>query len=235
MYQAIYYMIRHIYNKMTYIYYLTYKNQDKPFYIGKSVNCKSRFYQHRETYGKNIKLVEIDKVKDSTWLFWERYYISLFKSWGFKLTNQNNGGGGSTRSSKEKKLKLKLLKSIPILQYDLQGNFIKEYLSAKQYAEENNLTNGGLIGLCLKNKKPTAYGYIWKYKTEDYSKTIVPPIKYINNFTPILQYDLQGNFIKEWPSIKIASTELNINDKGICNSLKGRAQSSGGYIWKYKN
>ena len=211
--------------KMTYIYYLTYKNEDKPFYIGKSINCKSRLYQHIKTYGKDIEMIKIDKVKDSTWVFWEKHYISLFKSWGFKLTNQNDGGGGSTKSSKEKKLKLKTVKSIPILQYDLQGNFIKEFNSAKQYAEENNLTNGGYIGLCLKRKRPTAYGYIWKYKTEDYPKVIIPSTKYINNFIPILQYDLQSNFIKEWSSIKIASIELNINDKGICNSLKGRAKS----------
>ena len=50
---------------------------------------------------------------------------------------------------------------------------------------------------------------------------------------PILQYDLQENLIKEWYSTVEAQKQLNI--KGINNNLKGRTQTCGGFIWKYKN
>jgi hypothetical protein len=219
---------------MTDIYYLTYNHEDVPFYVGKSKNCYSRLFAHKKTYGKNIKMIKIDKVKNKEWLFWEKYYVSLFKSWGFKLDNKNNGGGGSTKASKEKIQKLKNIKSIPILQYDLQGNFIKEWKSGKQYAEENNLLNGTLITQCLKGKVPTAYNSLWRYKTDDYLKNINPPVYWKNNFKPITQHDINGNFIKEWDNMLIASKCLGLNKAGICNALKKRSKSSGGFIWHYK-
>ena len=51
---------------------------------------------------------------------------------------------------------------------------------------------------------------------------------------PILQYTLDGDFIREWDSAITASKELNIINSGICSCLKGRYKSSGGYIWRYK-
>jgi hypothetical protein len=219
---------------MTDIYYLTFDHEDIPFYIGKSKNCYSRFFAHKKTYGKNIKMIKIDKVKNKEWLFWEKHYVSLFKSWGFKLDNKNNGGGGSTKASKEKIQKLKNIKSIPILQYNLQGNFIKEWKSGKQYAEENNLLNGTLITQCLKGKVPTAYSSLWRYKTDNYLKNISPPVYWKNNFKPITQHDINGNFIKEWDNMLIASKCLGLNKAGICNALKKRSKSSGGFIWHYK-
>jgi len=51
----------------------------------------------------------------------------------------------------------------PILQYDLEGNFIKEWESATTAARFLNKQNGNIVE-CLKGKKKKAYGYIWKYK-----------------------------------------------------------------------
>ncbi len=53
--------------------------------------------------------------------------------------------------------------------------------------------------------------------------------------TPVLQYDLSVNFIKEYYSMSQASRETGINRSGIYNTCVGRANKSGGYIWKYKN
>ena len=48
---------------------------------------------------------------------------------------------------------------------------------------------------------------------------------------PILQFDLDGNFIREWGS----ATDVGRKVKGnICNCLKGKLPSAYGYIWKYK-
>lgn len=51
----------------------------------------------------------------------------------------------------------------------------------------------------------------------------------------INQYDLQGNFIKTWDSIKEACENLNINPSHVsscCRKKYGR-KTIGGYIWKY--
>jgi group I intron endonuclease len=50
----------------------------------------------------------------------------------------------------------------------------------------------------------------------------------------ILQYDLDGNFIKEWESKKQAGKELKINPVSIANNTCGISKSAGGYVWKNK-
>ena len=51
---------------------------------------------------------------------------------------------------------------------------------------------------------------------------------------PILQYDKQGNFIKEWSSGTEVKQTLKINSSNIPACCKGKKQTVGGYIWKYK-
>lgn len=50
----------------------------------------------------------------------------------------------------------------------------------------------------------------------------------------IIQYDLNGNFIKEWDMIKQAALELGLHGSGISCCCKGKVNSCGGYKWKYK-
>ena len=49
----------------------------------------------------------------------------------------------------------------------------------------------------------------------------------------VYQYDLDGNLIKEWDSVKQAGEALGINRPSISNCLKGRYKSAGGFIWRY--
>lgn len=49
----------------------------------------------------------------------------------------------------------------------------------------------------------------------------------------IRQFDSDGNFIKEYESVKQAGEELGIGNTGISKCLKGHLKKSGGYIWKY--
>ena len=53
----------------------------------------------------------------------------------------------------------------------------------------------------------------------------------------ILQYDLQDNLIKEWPSISEAYLSLNKKITNGCINLacKGKIKTAFGYKWKYKN
>jgi len=61
-------------------------------------------------------------------------------------------------------------------------------------------------------------------------------IKKLSEFNkkPILQYDLQGNFIREWEGIVDAAKQLKLNKTGISNNLIGVAKSCSKFIWKYK-
>ena len=48
---------------------------------------------------------------------------------------------------------------------------------------------------------------------------------------PILQFSQDGTLIKEWPSAREACRRLRISH--ICDCLKGRSKSAGGYVWRY--
>lgn len=66
--------------------------------------------------------------------------------------------------------------SVSVLQLDLNNNFINEFdsfMSASRYLQENNISNikdcsslSSKISLCCRNKRKTAYGFIWQYKIQ---------------------------------------------------------------------
>jgi hypothetical protein len=57
-----------------------------------------------------------------------------------------------------------------------------------------------------------------------------------DRYKPVLQYDLAGNFIKEWKSIKEASLHLKMLGRGhISDVASGKRKTAGGFIWKFKN
>lgn len=72
-------------------------------------------------------------------------------------TQKHNTNWGK-RNSKISKSKYKA-----ILQFDLDGNFIKEWPSAMQIHKELNYSVAS-ISLCCRGKQKTAYGFIWKFK-----------------------------------------------------------------------
>jgi len=51
---------------------------------------------------------------------------------------------------------------------------------------------------------------------------------------PILQYDLEGNFIKEWSSIKEAAINLGLKNCEIVSNLKNRQKRTKTHKFKYK-
>jgi hypothetical protein len=53
----------------------------------------------------------------------------------------------------------------------------------------------------------------------------------------VLQYDKQGNFIREWESMAEAERVIGIYRQQICDCCRGYrgAKTAGGYIWKYKD
>lgn len=51
----------------------------------------------------------------------------------------------------------------------------------------------------------------------------------------IIQYDLEGNFIKEWDWLQTIVQELGLKPCGIGQSCTGYQKQSQGFIWKYKD
>lgn len=50
---------------------------------------------------------------------------------------------------------------------------------------------------------------------------------------PILQFSLDGKFIRKWNSTKDAGRELDIDRGSITKCCKGKRKTAGGYKWGY--
>lgn len=51
---------------------------------------------------------------------------------------------------------------------------------------------------------------------------------------PVLQFDLQGNFISEWPSTAKVEEETGMDHSNISKCCSGNRSSAGGFVWRYK-
>lgn len=98
---------------MVKIYY-KHRFDNIPFYIGKTKKSKlEQRYTPYQGRGTEFDLELIDEVPDNEWRFWESYWISQFKVWGFQLENKNSGGGGLDNHSQEAKELIKQNNSKP--------------------------------------------------------------------------------------------------------------------------
>ncbi len=83
--------------------------------------------------------------------------------WCSLLYNVRYGTGIERRSHKRTLLR-NGTSSKSVIQYDLQGNYIAEYPSAKEAARRLSLKISSNITRCCKNQRKTAYSFKWKYK-----------------------------------------------------------------------
>ncbi len=72
-----------------------------------------------------------------------------------------------------------------------------------------------------------------RHREIDYSKFLNGVHE--KNKKPILQFNLNGDFIREFDSASVAAKSLGCNNGGnITNRCKGRCKSTLGYKWEYK-
>lgn len=185
-------------------------------------------------------------------------YIRIYKEGGKKLYNATSGGRGTagrTVSKEEceniskrmkeyyttEKGKTRLKKySHPILQYDLEGNFIKEYpsLGSVKFIKDTALCD------CLAGRKHSVGNSLWILKEENmdieetgkklYERYMSETSRRVIMQKPILQIDKStNNIIREYNSPKEATLETKISHIREC--LTGKRKTAGGFIWSYKD
>ena len=113
-----------------------------------------------------------------------------------------------------------------ISQWDLNGKFIKNYLSITEASQETNIPIQN-ISKCLTKQRKTAGNFYW---TNDQELPIITKPK-------IYQYDLNGNLIQIFNTKKEAANLLHLDDGSIAKVCKGKRKTCGGFIWKeiYEN
>lgn len=219
------------------IYKIVNKKNNK-VYIGQSVNIKQRWALHkselRNKYHENIYLQnawnkygedsfdfsvieECDNNKDilnNRETFWINYYKAFNRENGYNILIQ--GGSG--------------IKLRPILQFDLSGKYIKEWDNVITASNELNIAPALIYG-CTRQRYKNAGKYIWIFKDE--YNGIIPDYYFEDQvYKKILQYDLEGNLVNEWPYLKIAKDQLGYV---IHISTIDKPCTCNGYIFIYAN
>ena len=139
----------------------------------------------------------------------------------------------------------------PIYQIDIKTKEILKYFNSIADAAKELKLDAANIGLVCNCKRNSAGNY-WFCFCENYENTIdildtykigkngkwykgkyKSENKLNTNGKIVLQYTINGELIKEYPSIMEAYRQTGIYHIGDC--CRGERGVAGGYIWKYKN
>lgn len=216
------------------IYKIT-NNVNNKCYIGQSRDIEARWAKHLSAYKSSpewelyrafkkygissfsFEIIEeclIEELNER-----EIYWIAQYDSFnnGYNMTL----GGEACNGTNDKS----------VYQYDLLGQFIKEYKSAHEAARENNIQFTNICKVCRGERK-TAGGFGWSYEKKD---AILPiKTKHLGDGT-VIQYTKNGEYVAEYPSAKEAWRQTGISDTTIGLVCKGKGKTAGGFIWRYKN
>ena len=218
----------------------------------KNINDKSYNYPLHKAlrkYGEDSFVIVILKENLNTEClmdFWEYYYINKYNSYakdddGYNIAEGGNGGSkfkGKTEeemneirkkmsdSSKDKKHSEETKKKISNSRKGIQ--FTEEHKNKLRKPKTDE------------HKKKLSEAKKGNKQSEETKKKIRDRSKGINNSnygkgTKVAQYDLNGNLIKVWNSVKEIYTTTEFKRDGIIQCSKGLRDSYKGYRWKIYN
>ncbi len=205
----------------------------------------------------------LDEVVESEWHFWEKYWIEQMRQWGCRLLNHTSGGDGLTSGNKTSFQKDNGAKAVVALHKDgtvyshfKSGKYAEEQtgLTAISAALKGVNNRAGKYYWFYKD----AYE---KLSQVDVIKIISTKVKakanhssgwFDKDFTPwnkgksgytfekhardriVLQYDLNMNFIQEFPSLRSAGWAVGCTSYNISLCCNGVNKTAKKFKWKFK-
>jgi hypothetical protein len=169
----------------------------------------------------------------------ERFYIHYFQFLGFKLTNSSTADANEFSLETKKKMSLaKKGKTIEEIRGEEGGQIMRE--EKRQLFIENNPNKSNVPK--VKEKISNTLKEFLKDKNnhwatgKTFSDEHLAKMK-MSHSMKIIQYDMDMNIIKIWPSItSIAKDPIKpYRSESIINCCKDRISCYKGFIWKYAN
>jgi len=240
----------------TNIYTLSDPRTNEVRYVGKANNINQRYKAHlnrardHQTHKRNwieslkrdglkpiIEIIDVVPIEE--WIYWETYWISQMKAWGFDLVNNTNGGDGCTFGNKTSFKKGQGGKKV--VGYD--SNYIKQYeFETAEDATNYFKINRSSISNCASGKNKTIKNIAWFYLENIVNLSVLELEKKIKDkYTKELKSN-SGTFIKGQKSLrskKIIVENINTLEKSIYDSGKSFADIIGvsqpTIVWSLKN
>jgi L-rhamnose mutarotase len=164
-------------------------------------------------------------------------YRKARPGWDAKVVNRSGLAkpGGAKKRKGRKAYKLKMGE---ILQFSLEGKFLREYSSIIEAGEDLRIDHKA-ISRCLDGAQKTGGDFQWRYKIDpNFDEGIfdILPVKEhrILKLHAVVQYDLEGKFVKEYASLKEAAEICGIPVALILLCIRGQQQSTRKYQWRLK-
>ena len=126
----------------------------------------------------------------------------------------------------------------PVGKLDENGEIIEVYPSIKNAAKNN-----GLDPHSLRDRLNKKYAYVGKTKFRYLTDNEIDKYNlkkgkvFDTKIKPVIQYSLDGKYIKTYPSTRAATIAMGREPKnrGIYQCLTGQYDTAFGYVWKYKD
>jgi group I intron endonuclease len=137
--------------------------------------------------------------------------------------------------SDDHKRKIKEIHSKKVLQYSLEGKFLRCFKSIVSARAELGLGTSHISSVCRGEKK-SAGGFMWRLYKEGEIITDIPPLKKRQHNigkVKVVQFDLNDNFIKKYSSVTEAAQENNLFGTSITATCRGKYKTCGKSKWKY--
>lgn len=149
-----------------------------------------------------------------------------------RLKNKQNHPRYNKSPSIESRIKSSFShKKSPVIQFDMDGNFIAEYSGIIEAHRKTNV-NRTSIGDCCHHKVKTAGGFIWEFKNvEDMNKKALCKTFHTKR---VVQLNMDGSIIKVFESLKNAEKCTKIYSQNIGACCSGKYKQAGGFKWMYE-
>lgn len=232
------------------------------YYLNLEINYKNNWIKSELSKGNKILINELELVNESNWIEREKYWIEQLRQWGFKLVNSTIGGDGiyltkeliekrneSNKNSEKRKLSYsklsenyktnsEIVKNHQIQEFEdysigkrncnlcgkevnYKSKYFKVVIRNIRRAENENR-------VCNSCKSSGEKNYFYGRKLND------GKIKQRKYGKKIQQFDLDGNLINEFNSIREASEKTGIDRKSISNCAKGKKHYNTAKGFKFK-
>lgn len=124
-------------------------------------------------------------------------------------------------------------RSVPVYKFDLNGNFINSYCSAKEAGRDNNLSASHILN-CCNGKELSCGGFLWSF-SQQIGKQNVSKKKQGGKIDkrPVEQRDKNNNYIQTFESLGAAAKAVNGSSANIFAACNGRQKTAYGFKWNY--